>query len=637
MFQRDHPPARILRTTFHEQDGAPVQVIHPPWNATIIERDLRSFPASERETEVERLIGEDLETPFDFSVLPLVRWCLYRVGDADWVLLQVEHHFVHDGWEVSLFLKEIKALYTAFLAGKESPLQPLPIQYADFAVWQRKTFCADKLEAKLRYWTERVCDYPHVLNLCTDHPRPPLQSFNGSVCRFNLDRNLYQVLREFSRARQVTLFMTMYSAFAVLLSRHTQQKQILVGTGVANRTMKQTEELLGMFVNVVLLHSDLTGNPTFAELLSKTREDMLADSQHYDTPFANLVERLKTVKAPGRNPVFQVLFAFHDSAVPLLDFAGLKGHLFERHNRTAKMDMNVICIPRAEQHVALGEAKPDEEELTVMWEYNSDLFDAKTIQRFVAEYVTLLKSILSFPDRKVSELDLIPAEERESLARASHGRRVEYPRERTLVELFEERVRRRADDIAVIHRDQSLTFGALNVRANRLAHRLRQMHQELFQGAFKPGTPIGLCVERGLDMVAGTLGILKAGGCYVPLSADYPEHRWRVMLKDTGIRVILAQAPTRDRLPWLERDGLRVVCLDREEDPGAPDRESSSHQSGHRHRLRHVHLRFDGHSKGCLHFAPGHTQFPAERAGPVLRGRGRDRAMCQLLFRRLHV
>ena len=319
------------------------------------------------------------------------------MGDADWVLLQVEHHFVHDGWEVSLFLKEIKALYTAFLAGKESPLQPLPIQYADFAVWQRKTFCADKLEAKLRYWTERVCDYPHVLNLCTDHPRPPLQSFNGSVCRFNLDRNLYQVLREFSRARQVTLFMTMYSAFAVLLSRHTQQKQILVGTGVANRTMKQTEELLGMFVNVVLLHSDLTGNPTFAELLSKTREDMLADSQHYDTPFANLVERLKTVKAPGRNPVFQVLFAFHDSAVPLLDFAGLKGHLFERHNRTAKMDMNVICIPRAEQHVALGEAKPDEEELTVMWEYNSDLFDAKTIQRFVAEYVTLLKKYPVIP------------------------------------------------------------------------------------------------------------------------------------------------------------------------------------------------------------------------------------------------
>jgi len=560
----------ILRTTFHEQDGAPAQVIHPPWKAVIIERDLRSLPVQEREAETERLISEELGIPFSFSVLPLVRWRLYRLGDADWVLLQVEHHFVHDGWEVGLFLKEIKALYTAFLAGEASPLEPLPIQYADFAVWQRKTLCGEKLEAKLRYWTEKVGDYPHVLNLHTDHLRPPLQSFNGNICRFNLDRNLYHALREFSRAHQATLFMTMYAAFAVLLSRHTQQKQLLIGTGVANRTMKETEELLGMFVNVALLHADLTGNPTFLEFLSKTREDMLADSQHYDTPFASLVERLKTAKAPGRNPVFQVLFAFHDSAVPLLDFAELKGSLLERHNHTAKMDMNVICIPRAEQHVTVGEANLAEEELTVVWEYNSDLFERETIQRFAEEYVTLLKNILSFPDRKISELELIPAGEMETLAKASHGRRVEYPREQTLVELFEERVRGRADQIAVVHHDKTLTFAALNARANRLAHRLRQMHQDLFESAFRPGTPVGLCVERGLDMVAGMLGILKAGGCYVPLSADYPEQRWRFMLEDAGVRIILTQTPIRDQLPCLAQGGLRVVCLDREEDIGAP-------------------------------------------------------------------
>ena len=559
----------ILRTTFHEEGGAPIQVIHSPWKATIIERDLRSLPAEQREAESERLIGEELGIPFSFSVLPLVRWRLYRLGDADWVLLQVEHHFVHDGWEVGLFLKEFEALYTAFLAGEESPLEPLPIQYADFAVWQRKTLCGEKLKAKVRYWIEKVGDYPHVLNLCTDHPRPPLQSFNGNVCRFNLDWNLYHALRQFSLAHQVTLFMTMYAAFAVLLSRHTQQKQLLIGTGVANRTMKETEGLLGMFVNTVLLHTDLTGNPTFAEFLTKTREDMLADSQHYDTPFASLVERLKTVKAPGRNPVFQVLFAFHDSAVPLLDFAGLKGHLLERHNQTAKMDMNVICIPRAEQHVTLRETNLAEEELTVMWEYNSDLFERETIQRFVEEYVTLLKNILSSPDRRISELDLIPAGEKQTLARASHGRRVEYSREHTLVELFEERVRCRADEIAIVHNDKTLTFAALNARANRLAHRLRQIHQDLFHSPFKPGTAVGLCVERDFDMVAGILGILKAGGAYVPLSADYPEQRWRVMLEDTGIHIILTQTPIRDRLPWLAQEGLTVVCLDREKDPSA--------------------------------------------------------------------
>ena len=227
-------------------------------------------------------------------------------------------------------------------------------------------------------------------------------------------------------------------------------------------------------------------------------------------PWSN---RLKTVKAPGRNPVFQVLFAFHDSAVPLLDFAGLKGHLLERHNQTAKMDMNVICIPRAEQHVTLGETNLAEEELTVMWEYNSDLFERETIQRFVEEYVTLLKNILSSTDQRISELDLVPAGEKQTLARASHGRRVEYLREQTLVELFEERVRCRADEIAIVHNDKTLTFAALNARANRLAHRLRQMHRELSHSPFKPGTPVGLCVERDFDMVTGMFGILKAGGC----------------------------------------------------------------------------------------------------------------------------
>ncbi len=561
----------ILRTTFHEQDGSPVQIVHEPWDVHLSEIDLRHLPEDRRWEASEQRIAEEMNICFDFSRLPLIRWLLYRLGEEDWVLLHVEHHFLHDGWEIGVFLRELKALYVATLEGRESPLEELPIQYADYAVWQKKTLRGARLEEKVQHWVDAIRDYPHVLNLHVDHPRPAVQNFHGECLRFDLDRDLYRSLRAFSRERSATLFMTMYSAFAVLLSRYSGQDKFLVGTGVANRGMKETENMLGMFVNAVLLHSDVSDNPSFTTIVERTRQSLLEDSKHYDTPFPAIVERLKAGNKPGRNPLFQVIFAFHDSAVPLMDFAGIKGALLERHNKTAKTDMNLICIPRAEQHVAMGAAAPSDEDLTLIWEYNSDLFDKKTIEQMISHYTTLLRAAVDKPQKRIGDLTMIADAEKGNLLEFAIGERGQYEVEKTIPELFEEQVRRHPDKTAVVHNRRSLTYAELNSRANRLARRLQDAHRAKIGTPLEAGTHVGLCVNRGIDMVVAMLAILKAGGAYVTVIPEYPEARLRFMLADAGIKVILSQTDIKDRAPWLWESDWTVIAID-------ADAESDAHQ-----------------------------------------------------------
>jgi amino acid adenylation domain-containing protein/thioester reductase-like protein len=561
----------ILRTTFHEQDGSPVQIVHEPWDVQISEVDLRHLPEDRRWEASEQRIDEELNVCFDFGRLPLIRWLLYRLGEEDWVLLHIEHHFLHDGWEIGVFLRELKDLYVAILEGRESPLEALPIQYADYAIWQKKTLRGTRLEEKVRYWIDAIRDHPQVLNLHVDHPRPAVQTFHGDCLRFNLDRDLYRSLREFSRGRNATLFMTMYSAFAVLLSRYSGQDRFLVGTGVANRGMKETENMLGMFVNAVLLHSDVSDNPSFTTLVDRTRQSLLEDAKHYDTPFPAIVERLKAGNKPGRNPLFQVIFAFHDSAVPLMDFAGIKGTLLERHNKTAKTDMNLICIPRAEQHVAMGTAAPSDEDLTLIWEYNSDLFDKGTIEQMISHYTTLLRAVVHEPQKRIGDLTMIADAEQGKLLEFAVGERGQYATEKTIPALFEEQVRRHPDKTAVVHNRRSLTYAELNSRANRLARQLQDAHRAKLGAPLEAGTHVGLCVNRGIDMVVAMLAILKAGGAYVTVSPEYPETRLRFMLADAGIKVILSQTDAKDRVPWLWQGDWKVIAVD-------ADAESDAHQ-----------------------------------------------------------
>jgi amino acid adenylation domain-containing protein/thioester reductase-like protein len=556
----------ILRTTFHEKNDSPVQVIHEPWEVRLSEVDLRHLPEGRREEEVERRIAEETSHCFDYAELPLFRWRLYRLGEDDRIFLFIEHHFIHDGWEVMVFLREIKALYSAFAEGRESPLEELPIQYADYAVWQKKMLSGERLEEKVRYWVDKIRDYPHVLNLCLDHPRPEVQGFHGDMVRFDLDRDLYRSLRELSSRHNVTLFMAMYAAFAVLLSRHTGQEKLLVGTGVANRCMKETELLMGMFVNAVLLYSDLSDNPVFPEFLERTKKNILEDVACHDTPFPAIVKGLMAGNRPGRNPVFQVIFAFHDSAVPILDLEGIRGTIMERHNKTAKTDMNIICIPRMEQHITMGTAVPRDEDLTLIWEYNSEIFERDTIERMISHYVMLLRQIVRDPRQRVRDLTMVSDVEISRLLELSAGERVAYHREKTLPELFEEQARRHPDRAAVVHNGQVLSYSQLSVRADQLARQLLQAYHGEPGAPLRPGTHVGLCVERGIDMVVGTLAILKAGGAYVPVPPEYPEKRLRFLLDDADITAVLSQTTVKDRVPWLWEGDWAVISIDAHEE-----------------------------------------------------------------------
>ncbi|MEQ8170544.1 MAG: amino acid adenylation domain-containing protein [Candidatus Eremiobacterota bacterium] len=552
----------ILRTTFCEGIKGPVQIVHAPWKAVIPEIDLRSFPCDKREEEANKLIEEELAQPFDFGRLPLVKWRIYRMEDDDCIFFHMEHHFLHDGWEVAIFLKELMALYSSFKEGHISPLEELPVQYADYAFWQRNYLSGDRLEEKLGYWVNKIKDYPQVLNLPADHPRPPVQTFNGAVIKLEMNRKLYHSLREFSKTNKVTLFNTMYSAFAVLMSKYSRQTQFLIGTGFANRTFKETENLMGMFVNTVLLYSDLTDNPSFYELLRTTKEAMVYDSMHYDIPFMHIVERLKAGNVQGRNPLFQVLFAFHDSAVPLLNFAGIHGHIIEKHNATAKTDINVICIPKAEQHVSVKDANLEEEDITILWEYNSDLFDRETMENMFYHYLTLLEQVITFPEKNVMNIDILTAKEREKILYDFNNNYIDYDRNKTVNELFEEQVRIRQNKTAIVHNERKLSYRELNKEANKLAWKIRDLYKNSLSQELLPGTPVGICVERSIEMMTGILAILKAGGAYVPLPPGYPENRQRFIMDDSDMKIILTQSKLERELPVLREEGRIIISLD---------------------------------------------------------------------------
>ncbi len=552
----------ILRTTFHESTKGPVQIVHAPWKVKLNEADLTHMPEDKKAGEAEKLMGKVMSHSFNFSKLPLVSWSLFKISEEEHIFLHMEHHFLHDGWEAGIFLREMKAFYIASIEGKPSPLPELPIQYADYAIWQRNNLSGDRLEEKISYWINKIKDYPTVLNLPTDHPRPSVQSFNGDAIRLNLKRSLYHSLREFSRNNKVTLFNTMYSAFAVLISKYSRQTQFLLGTGVANRNLKETEGLMGMFVNSVLLYSDLSKNPTFKELINKTKENMLYDAAHYDIPFMHIVERLKAGVTPGRNPLFQVLFAFHDSDIPLLDFAGLHGELLERHNATAKLDMNVICIPRAEQHVATEAAHLEMEDITIVWEYNSDIFKRDTIQGMFEHYITLLEELIESAEKNVEDVNILLHKEKEQILFGFNDNAVNYDRSQTMIDMFEEQVNLHPDKVAIVHNGKTLSYQKLNEEANKLAHRLNKIHPGSFDGV--SNNNIGICMERCPDMLIGLLGILKSGCSYVPIPPHYPENRLRFIMEDSALKVILTQNKLMEELTFLAEEERIVIPLDTE-------------------------------------------------------------------------
>ncbi len=534
----------VLRTSFVNIDGEPLQHISAAVDVTLPLVDLSHLSADERETEARRLANQEAQRPFDLSRGPLFRVQVLRLSVTEHILLCTMHHIVSDGWSIWMLVREVAALYEAFSQGQPSPLPELPIQYADYAVWQRQWLTGEVLETQLSYWREQLSGAPSVLELPTDYPRPAVQSFRGAAHRIELSAELTEVLRKISRAEGVTLFMTLLSAFSVLLSRLSGQDDIVVGTPIANRTRVETEGLIGFFVNTLVLRTKVEAEENFRELLRRMREVTLGAYSHQEVPFEKLVEELQPDRDLSHSPLFQVLFTLQNTPGEALELAGVQLSAVTGESEIAKLDLALELMESGDG-------------LTGVWQYSTDLFDAATIERMSGHFQTLLEAITSEPEQAVAELEILSDAEREQLLIEWNQTAKEYPEQRCIHELFEEQVERTPEAVAVVYEDERVTYGELNSRANQLAHYLRGR-------GVGPEVLVGICVERSVEMVIGLLGILKAGGAYVPLDPEYPRERLGFMLEDARVSVLLTERGLKEALP---QGKDYVICLD-EDWPG---------------------------------------------------------------------
>ena len=530
-----------LRTTFPTVDGQPVQIISQTLSVPLRVTDLSHLPAVGREAEAERLVREEAQRPFDLAQGPLLRTTLLRLGEEDHILLLAMHHIVSDGWSGGVLFQEITALYEAFSTGKPAPLPELPVQYADYAVWQRGWLQGEVLEKQLSYWRERLSGAPPVLELPTDHPRPAVQSFRGARQSVMLSKSLTEALRTLSQREGATLFMILLAAFQTLLRRYSNQEEIVVGSPIAGRTRPETEGLIGLFVNTLVLHTDLSGDPSFRELLGRVREVALGAYAHQDVPFEKLVEELQPKRSLSHTPLFQVMFILQNAPRLALNLSGLTLKSLEFDNGTAQFDVTLSVVEVAEG-------------LQAKFEYNTDLFDAATITRMLKHFQVLLEGVVANPDQRLSELPLLTEAERHQLLIEWNDTAVEYPRDICLHELFEAQVTRTPEAVAVVFEEEQLTYRELNRRANQLARYLRKL-------GVGPEVLVGIMMERSIEMVVGLLGILKAGGAYVPLDPAYPQERLSFMLEDARVPVLLTQARLAESLPQSEAEVVSVDAL----------------------------------------------------------------------------
>ncbi|HEX2202234.1 MAG TPA: amino acid adenylation domain-containing protein, partial [Longimicrobium sp.] len=542
----------VFRTTFHEVDGRGVQRIHAPWTVSLPPVDFTHLAEDARKAAVDAWIAGELARPMDLASLPLVRWTLLKTADDEHVLVHVEHHIIHDGWSFNLLLKEVLEGYRARVLGETPDLPPLPLQYADFCVWQREWMKSDAARAQLDFWRRKLGDSNPVLDLPLDRPRPPVQRFRGAAPRFELPGGLYRALSDLGHAEGATLFQAMLAGFAALMARYAGTDDLNVGTGIAARRQREVEGMIGMFVNSLVVRADLRGAPSFRELIGRVRGAALEAYAHQDVPFDAVVEAVRPERHLGHNPLFQVMFSFHDSVQPELALPGVEVELLlGLSNRSAKFDMTVIAIPRAEQRARRGAgAEPDG--ITLIWEYDSALFDAATVERMFAHFRALLERAAAAPDAPLASLELFSDDERRRLLEDFNDTRRDYPAGETIPALFEAAAGRNPDGTALVFHGERTTYRALDARANRIAHHLRSL-------GVGPETLVAVCMERGPDLVAALLGVLKAGGAYVPVDPAYPAERIGWMLEDAGAPVVLTTDLAAHALPLT---GATVVRVD---------------------------------------------------------------------------
>ena len=530
----------VLRTTFTVRDGQPVQVVAPTLTVTVSVIDLQHLPGPQREAETFRLENQEAQRPFDLVRGPLLRLAVLRLDRQEYELLLVIHHIIFDGWSIGVFFRELHAFYQAFVTGQSATfaaLPDLPIQYADFASWQQEWLQGDLLAEHLAYWRAHLADAPTMLEMPTDHPRPSSHGSHGSSLRFRLSRPLSEALKALSQREGVSLFMILVAAFQTLLYRYSGQQDLLLGTVTADRNQPETANLIGFLVNTLVLRTDLSGDPTFHELVGRVRDVLLQAQAHQDIPFEYLVKELQPDRSLGQNPFFQVMIAFEPWEPDLSSDWAL--NQIDVKTDTAKFDLSLEL-----------EDRPDA--LAGCFEYRTDLFEEATIHRLLGYWQTLLAGIVAHPDQRLSALPLLTDAERHQLLVDWNATWTNSPMEQCIHQMVEAQVERTPDAVALVFEAQELTYRELNVRANQLAHHLQQF-------GVGPDVPVGLCMERSANMVVGLLGILKAGGIYVPLDPDYPHDRLAFMIQDSQLSVLLTQQRLKERL---SEYSVQLICLD---------------------------------------------------------------------------
>ncbi|MBV9774834.1 MAG: AMP-binding protein, partial [Gemmatimonadetes bacterium] len=527
-----------LRTTFQVVDDEPVQVVAPAADFPLEVIDLSAFLAEEREEEVQRRVRAEATTPFDLAAGPLLRATLLRLDDCEHVVLFTMHHIVSDGWSTGVLVREISALYEAHARGETPRLPELPVQYADFATWQRAYLAGEVLDAQIAYWRERLTGAPPVLELPTDFPRPAVAGTEGATVTFALSVETTQALRGLARAEGATLFMVLLGGFQALLSRYTGQEDVVVGSPVAGRNRMEVEGLIGFFVNTLVLRGDLSGEPSVRALLGRVREAVLGAHAHQDLPFERLVEELSVERSLAHTPLFQAVLTLEEARRESLHLGDMQAERLETGSATAKFDLLMALSDEGER-------------LSGRVEYRTDLFEAATVERIAAHLSALLAGMATQPQAKVADLAVLSEAERAQVLEVWNDTTREYPYELSH-QLFQAQAERTPDALALVHQSESLSYAELNRRANRLANHLCGL-------GVGPEVRVGVCLERTPELIIALLGILKAGGAYVPLDPAYPTERLAYMVEDSGAAVIVTQERFADRLPG---EGVRLVRVD---------------------------------------------------------------------------
>jgi amino acid adenylation domain-containing protein len=519
----------ILRTTFAEIDGQLVQIIKPAMKLALPLIDLIGWTVDERDAETRRQAFEEGDRPFDLTEGPLLRATLLHLDDEDHLLLLAMHHIVSDGWSLGVLLGELAKFYKGHLTGVAADLPNMPIQYADYAAWQQRWLQGDVLAAEMSYWRQQLQAAPTLLALPSFHPRPSTQSFRGAVHRFAISDSLTQSLRLLSRQETVTMFMLLLAIFKVLLSRYTGQADIVVGTPVAGRNRSEVEQLIGFFINTIVLRTDLSGNPTFRELVGRVREVGLGAFAHQDLPFEKIVEELHPQRDLSHTPVFQVMFGVQNEPVDALDFPELTIKAMEVDNQTAKFDLTL-------------DLQESEGGLLGWFEYSTDLFGADDVIRMAGHFQTLVEAVVQNPDQKIADLRLLTEDEQRLQLLGWNATTTDYAL-LPVHSLFEQQVERTPDAIAVVCGPRQLTYADLNQRANNLAHLLMEQ-------VIGPETVVGILMRRDINLLTSILAVLKAGGAYLPLDPEYPVQRLRTIVEQSGARLVIA---AREFLPTLNQ------------------------------------------------------------------------------------